>query len=150
MAKGLGTHAASELHYNLNRQYNRFQANVGVDDETFGGGSVHFLIYGDNVLLYDSGTMRGNQAAKAIDVSVVNVADLKLVVSDNGDGLDSDHGDWGNARVLKQQAGLVVNTITGATINEGSAYSFNGSFADPGAGPWTATVNNGDGSATCR
>jgi hypothetical protein len=102
-------------------------------------------VYGDNVLLYDSNVMRGGQAAKTVDVPVVNVTDLKLVVNDSGDGLTDDHGDWGNARVIKQQTGLVVNAINGATINEGGAYSASGSFADPGAGPWTATVNYGDG-----
>jgi hypothetical protein len=144
--KGLGVHAYSELHYNLNRAQDRFQANVGVDDETGGGGSVRFLVYGDNVLLYDSGVMRGGQAAKAIDVAVVNVADLKLVANDSGDNVFDDHGDWGNARVVKQQTGLVVNPIAGATINEGGSYSANGSYSDPGTGPWTATVNYGDGS----
>ncbi|MDP2662215.1 MAG: PKD domain-containing protein, partial [Dehalococcoidia bacterium] len=39
-----------------------------------------------------------------------------------------------------------VNAGPDATINEGSTFSGSGSFTDPGADTWTATVNYGDGS----
>lgn len=39
-----------------------------------------------------------------------------------------------------------VNAGTGATINEGATFSSSGSFTDPGADTWTATVDYGDGS----
>jgi large repetitive protein len=39
----------------------------------------------------------------------------------------------------------VVSALTGASINEGGSYSASGSFTDPGADTWTATVNYGDG-----
>lgn len=41
-----------------------------------------------------------------------------------------------------------VGAFSGATINEGGTYSASGSFTDPGADTWTATVNYGDGSGT--
>jgi lysophospholipase L1-like esterase len=146
-AKGLGVHAPSELRYALNKQYDRFLASVGVDGEVGNSGSVRFQVFGDNVLLYDSQTVRGGQAPKSVDVSVANVTELKLIVTDNGDNNYDDHADWGDARLTKAQpAALTVNAFSGATIDEGSAYSATGSFFDPGAGPWTATVNYGDGS----
>ncbi len=40
----------------------------------------------------------------------------------------------------------VINTIPGATINEGETYSESGSFSDPTSTSWTGTVNYGDGS----
>jgi hypothetical protein len=40
----------------------------------------------------------------------------------------------------------MVNAGPDSTINEGSAFSSSGSFTDPGADTWTATVNYGDGS----
>ena len=145
--KGLGVHAPSELRYALNKQYSRFLASVGVDGEVGNSGSVRFQVYGDGTLLYDSGTVRGGQAAKSVDVSVANVTELRLVVTDNGDSNYDDHADWADARVTKAQpTGLGVNAFSGATINEGSAYTASGSFSDPSAGPWTATVNYGDGS----
>jgi PKD repeat protein len=41
-----------------------------------------------------------------------------------------------------------VGQIPSATINEGSTYIAAGSFTDPGADSWTATVDYGDGSGT--
>ena len=40
----------------------------------------------------------------------------------------------------------VVSAFAGATIADGETYSASGSFSDPGADTWTATVNYGDGS----
>ena len=39
-----------------------------------------------------------------------------------------------------------VNAIATATILQGESYSSTGTFADPGADTWTATVDYGDGS----
>jgi DNA/RNA endonuclease G (NUC1) len=41
-----------------------------------------------------------------------------------------------------------IATIPGATLLPGETYTANGSFTDPGADPWTATVDYGDGSGT--
>ncbi len=41
-----------------------------------------------------------------------------------------------------------VSTFAGATLLPGETYSASGSFTDPGADSWTATVNYGDGSGT--
>jgi DNA/RNA endonuclease G (NUC1)/PKD repeat protein len=42
----------------------------------------------------------------------------------------------------------IVSAIAGATILRGENYSATGTFADPGADSWTATVNYGDGTGT--
>ena len=42
----------------------------------------------------------------------------------------------------------VIAPIAGDTLIVGETYAKSGSFADPGADPWTATVNYGDGSGT--
>src|SRR6185503_1962249 len=39
-----------------------------------------------------------------------------------------------------------VNAFAGATLLPGETYSVGGSFSDPGADSWNATVNYGDGS----
>ena len=47
--KGLGTHAVSQIVYNLDGQYNTFQSDVGIDTEEDGkgSGSVDFQVLGD-------------------------------------------------------------------------------------------------------
>ncbi|CAN5505061.1 hypothetical protein BH09PLA1_BH09PLA1_33340 [soil metagenome] len=147
-AKGLGVHAASELRYTLSGNYNQFLADVGVDDEVGSGGSVVFQVW-DNLgnKLYDSGSMGGLTATKSITLDVTGKQELRLIVTDSGNGNNSDHADWANARLLKNTTPtFAVNPVPPATINEAGTYSAVGSFADPGAGPWTASVNYGDGS----
>ena len=41
-----------------------------------------------------------------------------------------------------------VGSFAGATLIRGERYAASGSFSDPGADSWTATVNYGDGSGT--
>ncbi|MCP1306914.1 NPCBM/NEW2 domain-containing protein [Paenibacillus tyrfis] len=102
--KGLGTHANSDIVYNLNGQYTKFTANVGVDNEVgAGNGSVQFQVFLDNATTpaFDSGRMIGGDAAKPVDVNVTGVNVLKLRVTDAGDGISNDHADWVNAGVYK-------------------------------------------------
>jgi hypothetical protein len=99
--KGLGVHAASDLRYSLvGGNYTSFSTLFGVDDEEGGAGSVKFLIYLDGVLAFDSGTVRGAQAARSITLNVTGRSELRLVVTDNGDGANSDHADWANAMLI--------------------------------------------------
>ena len=100
-AKGLGTHAASTITYALNGAYKSFLATVGVDDEENGKGtgSVDFQVFGDGVLLFDSGVLTNNKAT-AVSVSLAGVKTLSLVASGGADGIDFDHADWAGARVL--------------------------------------------------
>jgi hypothetical protein len=98
-AKGLGVHAASDLSYALNGAYTTFLADVGVDDETNGQGSVVFQVWVDGVKLYDSGLVTGTTAVKSVSVDVTGKTTLRLVVTDGGNNNASDHADWANARL---------------------------------------------------
>lgn len=106
--KGLGVHANSDVQYQLGGSFERFIADMGVDDETGGGGSVSFQVYGDGVLLFNSGTMTGSSASQKVDVSVVGVQVLRLVVDNAGDGDGLDHANWANARLIGDQTGAQV------------------------------------------
>lgn len=108
-ASGLGTHAASEILYDLNEGYETFEASVGVDDEMAGykKSSVIFEVFGDGQKLFQSGVMRANDPAKQVRVTVSGVAQLKLVVTDAGDGIDCDHADWAEATLTGNGAGVV-------------------------------------------
>jgi DNA-binding beta-propeller fold protein YncE len=98
-AKGLGVHAASDVRYDLGGSCSTFQAQVGVDDEVGSNGSVVFQVWADATKVYDSGAMTGASATKTIDVSVAGANELRLVVTDGGNGNGNDHADWANARV---------------------------------------------------
>ncbi len=97
--KGLGTHAPGEMIFKLDRKHKQFAADVGVDDEGGATGSVVFRVLLDGKLAFDSGLMRFGQAAKHIALDVSGVEELRLVVTDGGDGVQGDHADWANAAV---------------------------------------------------
>jgi DNA/RNA endonuclease G (NUC1) len=69
------------------------------------------------------------------------VYNARVTVTDN-DGLT------GGAlfAVIVTNVAPVVGAVPGGNVNVGSAYTVAGSFADPGADAWTATVDWGDGS----
>jgi endo-alpha-N-acetylgalactosaminidase len=92
--KGLGVHAASELRYYLGGNCSSFTAQVGVDDEVGSNGSVVFQVWGDSIKLYDSGRMTGSSSTRGVSVSLAARSELRLVVTDAGDGSNYDHADW--------------------------------------------------------
>jgi len=66
-----------------------------------------------------------------------------VTVTDDDSGVGSD-----TATVTATNVAPSVDAGADATINEGSAFVSSGSFTDPGADTWTATVDYGDGSGT--
>ena len=133
-AKGLGAHAASDVRFALNGTCSGFTAVVGVDDEVGAGGSVVFQVWTDGVQRYDSGLMTGATASKSVSVSVSGVTELALILTNGGDNVDSDHGDWADAQVscgadttaptvtsvnpLAGSTGVAVLTTATATFSE--------------------------------
>lgn len=104
-SKGVGTHAGSSVEFALNKNALSFSAMVGVDSETGKQGSVRFTVLVDSKTAYDSGVMRGGDAAKKCEVSLVGAKVLTLLVEDGGDGINYDHADWADATlVLKKNA----------------------------------------------
>jgi glucose/arabinose dehydrogenase len=102
-AKGLGVHAASEVTYNLGGKYNSFFAYIGVNDNVGSRGSVVFQIWADGVQLFDSGVMTGVSPTQLANVNVTSRQTLRLVVTGAGDGIDYDHANWADARLVVGQ-----------------------------------------------
>ena len=98
-AKGLGTHALSEVSFVLGANCSVFTAQVGLDDEVGNNGSVNFQLWNGATKLYDSGVLRGSDSARAVSANVTGVQTLRLVVTDGGDNNYYDHADWGDAKV---------------------------------------------------
>lgn len=100
--KGLGTHANSRICYRLDRRYREFSAAVGVDAEVAArGGSVIFRVLGDGQVLYASPVVSGLREPLVIRLDVGSVDELCLVAADAGDGINSDHADWGGLRLAR-------------------------------------------------
>ena len=95
--RGVGSHAASVLYLELDGGTERFSAWIGVDDETQGRGSLVYKVYGDGELLFDSGTLRGGEPARELDVDLRGVQRAMLVTDGAGDGIDYDHANWAEA-----------------------------------------------------
>jgi hypothetical protein len=103
-AKGIGTHAPSEVRVVLGKKYKTFQADIGIDDEVAGyaitcHGTTIFRVYADEQAIFDSGVVTRYSAPRSIQLDVTGVRELRLEASDAGDGKDCDHADWGNARL---------------------------------------------------
>jgi hypothetical protein len=96
-ASGIGTHAPSEICYRLAGRYLRFTCTLGAAER---GGSTVFQVYGDGRRLFDSGTLHGLGEVHRVDVPVQGVEQLRLVVTDAGDGYIHDMANWANPRLL--------------------------------------------------
>ena len=82
------------------RRCSRFKASVGVDDEMSGSdGSIEFEVYAGATKVFDSGVMTAASATQLVDVSIAGASELRLVITDGGDDVDYDHGDWADARI---------------------------------------------------
>jgi hypothetical protein len=97
--KGLGTHAPGDIVFKLNRRNKKFIADVGVDDHGDKTGSVVFKVLLDGKAAFESGLMKWGEPARHVALDVTGVSELKLAVSDGGDGVRGDHADWANAAV---------------------------------------------------
>lgn len=119
--KGIGTHANSTIIYNLSGKYSKFTASVGIDDEVSSNGTVCFKVLGDNDReLFSSGPMNGSSPTQYININIKDVNQLKLVVTDCGDGITNDHADWANAKLWWTQTYLSDLTWTSATTGYGT------------------------------
>ena len=99
--RGIGSHAKSSLTLDVRGKALRLIASVGVDEgKKTNPGSVEFLVIGDGKTLWKSGVMKGGEPAKRAEVDLAGVKSLELRATDGGDGVDSDHADWADARIL--------------------------------------------------
>jgi MYXO-CTERM domain-containing protein len=98
--KGLAAHAPSEISYQLGGVCaGRLISDVGIDASSGAQGSAVFQVFADGTKIYDSGLMRGGDNRKAINVDVSGAQQLRLVVTDGGDGNSGDRANWGGARL---------------------------------------------------
>lgn len=106
--KGLGTHADSEIVYNVaDAGYKRFEAYVGVDADTANKSTeanIRFTVLADGVEVFNSGTMHFEENGTrvpmqkvSVDLNGVRTLTLKVVGVNN---TWSAHADWADARFI--------------------------------------------------
>jgi hypothetical protein len=108
-SKGIGTHAYSEIIYDLglNHSFQTFKADVGRDQDAYtcgcGTQDMVFKVLNNatNAVLAGPVTKGNYQSATAINVNVSNVRYLKLQVDIGSDGHNwGDQANWANARLV--------------------------------------------------
>jgi alpha-galactosidase len=101
--KGLGVSGPSAIVYRLAKACTTFTANIGIDDQAKGHGTVAFQVWADGGKLFDSndagGALTGTSAAMAVNVNVTGKHRLKLLVTNGGDGSAFDYASWGDAQL---------------------------------------------------
>jgi hypothetical protein len=98
--KGVGMHSAARLTWALKKPYRRFQAELAIDEQTAGRGSVVFRVFSGSREVFKSPTVRGGEPPLPISVDIRDARQLSLVV-DYGDRADVlDRADWLNARLV--------------------------------------------------
>jgi alpha-galactosidase len=98
-ATGLGAHAPSEIEFYVGGRCSSLTADVGVDDEKAANGTVTFEIWADDRKVADSGVMDTATPSKSLAADLSGATLLRLVVTDAGDGINSDHADWADPRL---------------------------------------------------
>ncbi|HET6884430.1 MAG TPA: NPCBM/NEW2 domain-containing protein [Pirellulales bacterium] len=98
-SKGVGMHSAARLTWQLEKNYRRLEAELAIDDQTDGHGSVVFRVFSGPKEIYKSQIVRGGDAPLPISIDVRGARQLSLVVdyADRADVLD--HADWLNVRL---------------------------------------------------
>jgi hypothetical protein len=99
--KGLGMHSRSELTYQLDGKYRRFEAAVGIDDETVGKGSAVFSVLLDGRPVWESQPLTGQLAPQRVQLDVARGQKMTLVVDFGALGDVQDHADWAEARLIR-------------------------------------------------
>lgn len=107
--KDLGGNNFAEVIYELTPELSAltFKADVGITSSSRGGGSAVFLVQtgpaqdGPWELKFTSPILRGGNDPLTVKVPLAKARFLRLSTTDAGDGINSDHAHWGNARLVK-------------------------------------------------
>ena len=81
------------------------KADIGIEEMTRGNGSAVFMVQRGDTLdgqwktLLSSSVLHGGREPVAISVELGRPKYLRLYTTDAGDGINSDHALWGNARL---------------------------------------------------
>lgn len=104
-AQGIGTHATSDIQYQLPAGAKEFSFIAALDDEV-GTADVQFSVWGDDKLLWQSSPIYGyerNVATQKVDVSGISKLNLKVAPLKDDKW---DHANWVNAVISIESTNL--------------------------------------------
>jgi len=99
--KSIYAQANSEIVYDLGGKYRTFAAAIGLGSNSRKS-SVVFRVIVDGREKYTSTLYRVGSPVMPVVVGVSGAKELKLVVSDGGDGIANDYAWWGEARLIRK------------------------------------------------
>ncbi|WP_454193302.1 NPCBM/NEW2 domain-containing protein [Paenibacillus sp. Marseille-Q7038] len=126
--RGIGAHSNSTIVYDLtDKNFDYFTSFVGVDRQMYGSvGSVSFEVIVDGEKKFDSGLMNSKDPQKFAQVDINGAKELKLVVTDGGNGNGSDHATWGDTKLYFANAGRLFTVELEEAIQEAKAMVLDG------------------------
>lgn len=100
---GVSQHSQSRLEFDLQGNYERFQADVGLLTPDGAKGNVNIRVSADRQVLLEKTAVTAKDGPTPIDLDVTGRKKLQLEV-DFGEQFDvGDHVGWGNARLLRSR-----------------------------------------------
>ncbi len=102
--KGLGVHSASQVTYELDGSYARFDGELAIDDSARGRGSVRFRVYLDGEPKFTSPPVRGGDPPVPVSIDLAGAKRMELIVVFGERADEMDRADWLDARVVKAEA----------------------------------------------
>jgi len=99
--RGLGHHAPGEIVVDLGGRYKTFECEIGIQWQ--GGQAVAsavFQVVVDEQKRFDSGVVREQDAPRKVSIPIAGAEELRLVVTDAGDGITCDCANWAEARLV--------------------------------------------------
>ncbi len=131
-ARGLGTHAASEIVFDLGGKHKKFIAKVGIDDGGGAPGNAIFKVLLDGREAFNSGVLKFHDDAVPVSLDLTGVKELRLVTMLGNGSPEGDHTDWIEPRI--------DDIVLPGPV---SHFSTAGFFAVPGAARTVANFNPG-------
>lgn len=104
--KGIGMPATSRLAYDIPDGARRFEAEIAIDDDAGGAGSVIFRVFLESPgqswkPVFESKTLRGGDAPQRVRIELGEARRLALVLDMADHGDQCDYANWLNARFVK-------------------------------------------------
>ncbi len=99
--KGIGMHSASRLSYEVGEPMQRLEAELALDDQMAGRGSVRYRVFVDGALRYTSPLVRGGASPVAARVDLGQAKRIDLVVDFAERADEADCADWIDARLIR-------------------------------------------------
>lgn len=149
--RGIGAHSSSTIVYDLSdKNYDYFTSFVGVDRQMYGSvGSVGFEVYVDGEKKFDSGLMNSRDPQKFIEVDINGAGELKLVVTDGGNGNGSDHATWGDTKLHFANADRLFTGVLEQAIVDAKVLDLEG-FTAESIADFTASLSRAEEVLTSR